>query len=216
MQIRFSLVAAIATTLAVAAPVGAQQVVEQTSTPKVFSLSPYAGYMVWGDYLKGPIGTSLSNKNGAVYGAQVGIDLSRNVALLGNVAYSRSDLQVGAPFIGGIGVGNSDVWLYDADLQFSLPSSGSRPLPIRPFLQVGAGAMHYNVDALSVLNAKATNFAANAGLGFDYYLSPGIGVRLMAKDYIGKFNVSQATSIGSIEGRTAHNFALTAGLNVGF
>jgi Outer membrane protein beta-barrel domain len=215
MHTRFSLVTVIATALAVAAPVRAQQVVQQSSTPKVFSFTPYVGYMVWGDYLKGPIGTTLTNKNGAIYGAQVGIDLSPNVALLGNVAYSKSDLQVGAPFIGGVGVGSSNIWLYDADLQLSLPSSANHPLPFKPFVQVGAGAMHYNVEALSVLNTKVTNLAFNVGLGFDYQLSPGIGVRLMAKDYIGKFDFKQATSL-DVSGKTTNNVAVTAGIKIGF
>jgi opacity protein-like surface antigen len=172
--------------------------------------------MIFGDYLRGPLGTSLSNKNGAIYGAQVGIDITPNLALVGNVAHSSSDLEVGAPIVGGFGVGNSSLWLYDGNLQLKLPAGENRVLPITPFVQVGAGAMHYNVNALSVVRTNATNFAFNAGAGFDYNVTPGIGLRVMAKDYIGKFNFRQATSLGNIEGRTAHSFALTAGLNVGF
>ena len=37
----------------------------------------------------------------------------------------------------------------------------------------------------------------------------------MAKDYIGKFDFKQATSL-NVSGKTANNFAVTAGLKVDF
>jgi hypothetical protein len=37
----------------------------------------------------------------------------------------------------------------------------------------------------------------------------------MAKDYVGKFDVQEATFL-DIEGRTAHNIALTVGLKLAF
>src|ERR1044071_1033159 len=41
----------------------------------VLHVSPYAGVMVFGDYIKGPLGTSVSNAPAPVYGAQVGLSL---------------------------------------------------------------------------------------------------------------------------------------------
>src|SRR5207302_5465383 len=37
----------------------------------VLHVSPYAGYMVFGNYLSGPLGTSVSNAPAPIYGSQV-------------------------------------------------------------------------------------------------------------------------------------------------
>ncbi|HEU4642228.1 MAG TPA: outer membrane beta-barrel protein [Gemmatimonadaceae bacterium] len=201
--------------LVAAAPAHAQGLSPVNERQPLFTLTPYAGYMVYGDFLKGPVGTTLSTKNGPVYGAQAAMYLAPNVAILGNVAYSSSDLQVGLPFLGGVGVGSTKVWLYDGDLQFDIPVQSMGRTVVKPFVQVGAGAMRYDVSAASVLNTKATNFAWNAGAGLDVRMSPTIGLRLMAKDYIGKFDFKEATSL-DVQGRTTQNWALTAGLKIGF
>jgi len=190
---------------AVAAPLQAQR----ASTS--FSLTPYAGYMFSGNILDGPLGTQLSNASGTVYGAQLGINLTDNIALIGNVARTSSSLEVGVPFLGGISVGNSSMWLYDAGLQLSLPSGA---LPIAPFVQVGAGAISHDISTGSI-SAKSTNMAYNAGLGADLSLGRNFGLRLMAKDYIGRFDIKEATQI-PVEGKLAHNWALSAGLRLGF
>jgi hypothetical protein len=87
-------------------------------------------------------------------------------------------------------------------------------LPIRPFVQVGAGAISYEVNA-GPLDLKATNFAGNAGVGADVSLGSNLGLRLMAKDYIGKFDIKQATEI-PVEGKLSHNFAISGGLTLSF
>ncbi len=46
-------------------------------------------------------------------------------------------------------------------------------------------------------------------------LSPNFGVRLMAKDYLGKFDFKEATSF-DLNGKTTNNVALTLGVNFGF
>jgi hypothetical protein len=46
-------------------------------------------------------------------------------------------------------------------------------------------------------------------------LAPTVALRFMAKDYIGKFDFKQATSL-NVSGKTANNFAVTAGLKVDF
>ena len=42
-----------------------------------------------------------------------------------------------------------------------------------------------------------------------------MALRVLAKDYIGKFNFKDATGLG-INGETAHNLAFTAGLRFDF
>jgi len=65
------------------------------------------------------------------------------------------------------------------------------------------------------LNANATNVAYNVGGGVDVRLSPNFGVRVMAKDYLGKFDFKEATTF-NVNGKTTNNVALTLGVNFGF
>jgi opacity protein-like surface antigen len=181
--------------------------------PTVARITPYVGYLAFGDYVDGPIGTRITNQNSAVYGVQLGLDLSRNVALTGNLGYSDSNVRVGLPIIGGLNVADSKVLLYDAGLQFRLPSSTSLGAGLTPFLEAGAGAIRYEVRT-GPLSTNATNFAVNFGGGVDLQLNRNIGLRLQAKDYVSKFDFQQATSF-NLQGKTAHNFSLNVGLNLG-
>jgi hypothetical protein len=181
---------------------------------KVLHVSPYVGYMIFGDYLKGPLGTSLSNAPGPVYGAQAGLSLAPNLSLVGNLGYSATDIKVGVPILGGLSVGHSSLLLYDADLEYDLGTSKTGGASFSPFIQAGAGAMRYTIDE-SILTTNATNFAGNVGLGADFTIGRGMALRLLAKDYIGKFNFQDATGLG-ISGQTAHNLAFTAGLRFDF
>jgi hypothetical protein len=65
------------------------------------------------------------------------------------------------------------------------------------------------------LNRTASNLAFNAGVGADIPLSQNLGLRLFAKDYIGKFDVNEAAGI-DYEAKTSHNIALNAGLKLQF
>src|SRR5207237_7937724 len=58
------------------------------STPATssFDFTPYAGYMVFGDLLSGPLGTSLSNAPAPILGVQVGMRIAPNLAVSGNLA----------------------------------------------------------------------------------------------------------------------------------
>jgi len=179
-----------------------------------FELTPYVGYMIFGDYFKGPLGTSVSNAPGPIYGVQLGMKIYPNVSLIGNLGYTSSDITAGVPFFGGYSIAHSSTLLYDGGLQLDLPLTTASGISLKPFAQVGAGAMHYNIDA-SILQTSATNFAANVGLGADIGLGQSLGLRLMAKDYIGKFNFQGATRL-DVQGETAHNFALSAGLRFDF
>ena len=59
------------------------------------------------------------------------------------------------------------------------------------------------------------NLAGNVGLGADLALGDAVGLRLMAKDYVGKFDFKDATTL-DVQSQTAHNWALTAGLRFNF
>ena len=199
-----------ATSLATAMPAVAQA----PGSGTVLRVSPYAGYMMFGNYLKGPLGTTLSNAPGVLYGTQVGLSLSPNLSLIGNVGYTSSDIKVGIPFLGGVSVGNSSMLMYDAGLEYSFGSSKAGGMPLAPFIQGGLGAMHYDINE-SVLSTQATNFAGNVGIGADVAISRTMALRLLAKDYIGKFNFQDATGLG-LNGDVAHNLAFTAGLRFDF
>ena len=190
-----------------AIPLAAQQ-----AKPTVFEVSPYAGYMMFGKLFEGPVGTSVSAGSGPVYGAQMTLTMAKNVALYGNVGYSSSDLKVGVPILGGLNVGSSKALLYDGGIQLKVPMQEASV--VTPFVQGGIGGIRYDVST-GFLNTKATNVAYNFGGGVDVRLNPNFGVRLMAKDYLGKFDFKEATSF-ALNGKTMNNVALTLGVHFGF
>jgi hypothetical protein len=180
----------------------------------VLHVSPYAGFMVFGNYLSGPLGTSVSNAPAPIYGTQVGLSLAPNLSLIGNIGYTQSDIRVGVPILGGLSVGHSAMLIYDGGLEYNLGSSKAGTMALSPFVQAGLGAIRYQIDE-SVLHTDATNLAGNLGLGADLAVSRGIALRLLAKDYIGKFNFKDASGF-NVSGETAHNWALSAGLRFDF
>lgn len=177
------------------------------------SVTPYGGYMVFGAIADGPLGTSLTSSASPVYGAQVNLPLGSALSVVGNLAYSQPNLQIGIPIIGGIDVGQSNVWMYDAGLQLAAPLMTAQRA-ITPFVQAGIGGMHYNVQVEGI-NRTASNLAFNAGIGADLPLAQNIGLRIMAKDYIGKFDFNEATSL-DYSGKNSNNVALSAGLKLDF
>lgn len=205
--VRSVLAVAAVVSMATASRAQAQEV---SGTPAI-SLTPYVGYMVFGSFLDGPLGTSLSSDNAAVFGGQLGVGLTDHLSLVGNVAYGESKWNVDVPIIGGVSLGDAKVLLYDAGLQVKMPMGAGG---ITPFLQGGAGAMRLSVDN-SLVKASGTNFAGNVGAGVDVQLARAIGLRLMAKDYIGKVDFKEATGI-PVDGKVAHNFVLSAGVKIGF
>jgi hypothetical protein len=179
-----------------------------------FEATPYVGYMIFGNYLSGPLGSSVSNAPAPLIGAELGMKITPNVTLVGNLATTSSDIQAGIPLLGGISVAHSRIVMYDAGLQLAIPVTTAMGTSMTPFLQAGAGAMRYDITQ-SVINMTTTNFAANVGAGVDFAVGRGVGVRVMAKDYIGKFDVQQATYL-DVGTNTTHNFALNAGVRFSF
>ncbi|HEY7364927.1 MAG TPA: outer membrane beta-barrel protein [Methylomirabilota bacterium] len=183
----------------------------QSGAPGKFGITPYAGYMKFGNLVKGPLGTEVRGAAGPVYGAEATFGITRGIALVGNVAYASSDLEVGLPVVGGLSVGKSSALLYDAALRLSVPlNAGSG---IRPFVQAGAGAMRQEIEVAPVAT-RATNFAYNLGAGVDVPLGSRLGLQLMAKDYIGKFDAREATSV-NLNTETTHNWTVSAGVRLG-
>jgi hypothetical protein len=174
-------------------------------------IAPYAGYMVFGNLIDGPLGTSLRTADAPLYGAQVGFAITPGLSLIGNVAHSSTAIEAGVPILGGFELADSKIWLFDAGIQLGFARGGSATAP---FVQVGAGAMRHGIS-VGPIQTNATNFALNAGLGVDVRVSPNVAMRLMAKDYYGKFDFEQA-ALFDIGTEATHNFALSAGLKIGF
>jgi opacity protein-like surface antigen len=193
--------------LALTTPLAAQR-----SAGPSFGITPYAGYMKFGNLVSGPLGTSVRNAGAAVYGAEASLGLTRGIAIVGNVAYSQPGLEIGAPLIGGVSVGRSSVLMYDGALRLRVPV-GAAGLPISPFVQGGAGYVRQSFD-IGPASTHATNFAYNVGAGADVAIAPRLGLQLMVKDYIGKFDAREATAI-NVNTKTTHNWAVSAGLRLG-
>lgn len=209
--------AAVASLSLLAAPAGAQVVTETTARSAAISLevTPYAGYMMFGHFIDGPLGTSLSSSAAPVYGAQLGFALAPGLKLVGNVAHAAGDLKVGIPLLGGINAGTTSALMMDGGVQLSIPTPQSR-IAYVPFIQAGVGATRWNINLGSTsLHASSTNLTGNVGAGLDLNFGPSVALRLMAKDYIGKFDFKQATSL-DVSGKTTNNVAVTAGIRIGF
>jgi hypothetical protein len=176
------------------------------------TVTPYAGYLVTGDWYQGPVGTSISAANTPMVGAQLAIPLVAGLSLTGNLGYASSSVQVGVPLLGDINMGDYSLWVYDAGLELGgLPRGGKG---LAPFVQAGIGGMTNNAQA-SILQVQATNLMYTAGVGVDVGLSSNFGLRLQAKDYIGRFDSQEAIGIAN-RGTLSHSWALSAGLKLAF
>ncbi len=186
----------------------------EAQKPTVARITPYVGYITFGDYVDGPIGTSISNDGAVLYGVALGLDVAPQLALVGNLGYTQSDVKVRIPIVGGVSIASSKILLYDAGLQYRFGKPTALGTGAIPFIEGGLGAIRYELSK-GPLTTNTTNFAGNIGGGLDVQVNPTIGVRGAVKDYIGKFDFKEATAF-SLESKVAHNVAFTLGLTLSF
>jgi hypothetical protein len=176
------------------------------------TLTPFAGYLVTGNWFDGPIGTSIATSNSPMVGGQASIPLTRGIALVGNLAYASGDLRIGLPLLGGVTVGKARTWMYDAGLE--LGGLGNSGRGIAPFVQGGIGGLTNDIKT-GVFNTRATNVAYTGGVGIDIGFTKGLALRVQAKDWMSRFNTADAVGFRA-EGNLAHNWALTGGMKLSF
>jgi hypothetical protein len=207
---------------AAAVPMQAQQTTATTSIitgrPSVLSVTPYAGYMKFGELARVDANTQLSHKNGPLYGAQASLDVTRNLAFVGNFAYSKTQRTFGDGLGGAqdLSVGDVGFWLYDGNVELKAPL-GVRAATFTPIVQAGVGQVRYSSDA-NDLSPATTSTAFNAGLGADFTVRA-VGVRVMAKDYVTSLDWNRAENVrlrDNVKNNVAHNLAFTAGLKLAF
>jgi hypothetical protein len=176
------------------------------------TLTPYAGYLITGNWYDGPVGTNLAATNAPMVGGQASIPLTRGISLVGNLAYASGKLRLGLPLIGGIERGSANIWMYDAGLE--LGGLAGRSRGIAPFVQGGIGGMTNDIKT-GVFSTRASNVAYTGGVGLDIGFSEGFALRVQARDWISRFNSEDAIGFRA-EGNLAHNWALTAGVRFAF
>ena len=219
---RNSVRAVAATALAIAA-LGARPAAAQEAQSTV-SITPYAGYMWFGDLAEYSSGGSLTNDDSWIYGGQLKVRLSPNWAIVGNGAYARTNFQnqgmgsTTVPTSGKIGY-----FLMDADLELAFPALNGNSR-VAPFVQAGVGAVRYTVnpDLGGFNDASQTDLAFNAGVGVEAQVGH-VGVQIMLKDYVtsldwGDFSDfrNQVQNDNLDRSRIANNLALTGGLRFSF
>ena len=180
----------------------------------VASLTPYVGLLASGNIASGPFGTGVGNRSAPLYGAQLGINLHRNISIVGNFGYSDTELVAGMPLIGGVNVADSKVMMYDGGLQLRFPTVTNRGTGFVPFVEGGVGAIRNEITS-GLVNTTSTNVAFVAGGGLDMQLNRDLGIRLMAKDHISRFDFGEAIGFNAT-GNRAHNWVVGVGLNLGW
>lgn len=185
--------ALIVAALAFAVRVQAQQVPDPT-----ISIRPVVGALI-------TLGSQHdAMKNGVIVGAQGAWGFDPNVAVVGTLAWSRSqEIQ---------SVQRPDLDLYQYDLGFEVESNNltrGASIVTRPFVAVGAGARTYNLRNVTGPHARTDPLLYSAlGLGLDH-AGGAYGVRLEARDNITAFK----GFYGELGDRTArHDLQISAGL----
>jgi hypothetical protein len=214
VRITSSIVLSLAT-IAILAPRDASaQVRGVTPAATAFEVTPYAGYLISGDILSGPLGTSVGAAPALLVGSQLGMRVAPNLAVVANLATGSSDVKAGIPILGGVSVAQSRVVVYDVGLQLDLPMATASGTAFSPFVQGGVGGMRQEITQ-SLLTTMSNALAGNIGIGADVAMGRGVGVRVMAKDYIGRFDAQEATGF-DVSTNTTHNYALSVGVRLSF
>jgi opacity protein-like surface antigen len=193
-------------------------------------VSPYAGYITFGELADLGGDAEFSLEDGFVFGGQAGFSFSPNVAVIGNLGYTKSKF-VAKDIATGTGTQDINlfndqdlgVFMYDATLQLKLPflanSLGSN---IAPFVQGGLGQVRYSydVDDLFDDSQTETSLYIPVGVGVDVNVRERLGLRFMVRDHITSDQFKNLDDLNNTyrNGRsdTAHNFTYTVGLNFGF
>ena len=192
----------------------AAQVRVATPSATLFEATPYAGYLLAGSIISGPLGSAVGPAPALLVGTQLGMRIAPNISLIGNIATGNSDVKAGIPLLGGISVAQSRVVLYDAGLQLDMPMSSATGMSVSPFVQAGVGGMRYDFTQ-SFLTTTSNSLAGNLGLGADIGVGSGVGVRLMARDYISRLDAAEATML-DLSTDVTQNYALTVGVRFSF
>ena len=211
--------------LAIAAPAAAQETPESLASGRqsTFSITPYAGYMWFGDLAEYDTGSDLTNDDSWVIGAQAKVRMTSRWAVVGNFAHAKTKFVVENEPTNTTFPTTSDIgyWLMDAGLQYQLPVA-VRNGTISPFIQGGIGAVRYSAEPDDFESPSNTDLAFNAGIGLDIESGP-IGFQVMVKDYVTSLDWNEfrdfTNQVGDDEidrSRIANNIALTAGLRINF
>ena len=202
-----------------AAPLSAQQPgAPVTSGTGSFYISPYAGYIWYGDLFDFGNDVEFTNDDGFMWGAQAGYSFSPNFSLIGNFAYNKSNFELENPGGPTPMSGDLGVFMYDGNVQFRLPFVTGDGW-VAPLAQLGVGAIKYTTDTDDFESDGRTDVAFNFGIGGDFNIAPRAGLRILLKDYITSLAWSEADEIDfddDIEDNVAHNWVLSLGLNIGF
>lgn len=179
-----------------------------------FSITPYAGYLLSQNFLKGPLSSTLSVQSAPIYGLQASMPLAPGASLIGSVAYASCDLKAGLPIIGGISLGTSGTTIYDLSAELRGESFAKNGRGFIPIVELGGGAIHRTVSVAG-LTARTTDFQVSGALGADVPISSNIALRVLAKDHYGKADFGSFAGIDAST-RDLHAFALEGGLRLAF
>lgn len=208
---------------AAAAPAAAQESVVQSGKPSVFSITPYVGYVFFGDLFTTTDGSQYTQDNNGIFGAEASLDLGRAFSIVGNFGYAKTHFEFERPASGGTAEAraSADVadWLYDGSLRFKLPIVNGNS-SFAPYAQVGVGATRYTFDLNNLNDPGAQSFITyNGAIGTTWRVG-GVGLRGEVKDYITSLDWKDWRSANDFndvkESRTAHNIAVSLGLSIGF
>jgi hypothetical protein len=179
-----------------------------------FSVTPLGGYLVSQKFVEGPLNTSLGVVNAPLYGVQASLPLAPGASLVGTMGYASGDLEVGVPILGGVSIGSSNTWLFDASVELRLDSWQERGKRFVPLAQLGGGALRREVSVAGI-SAHTTDFMVSAGVGADFPITRNLAIRIMGKDHYGKADFG---TVGPISAKTddLHTLALTGGLRIAF
>lgn len=196
-----------------------------TGGESTFSLTPYAGYMFFGNLADVGPNTTLTNDDSWLAGAQAKVRMTSRWSVVLNGAYSKSDFQTVTAVPGQTtttNVGEIGYWLGDVGLEYRTPFR-FRNGAVSPFLQAGVGAVRYTADANDLGSDNTTNVQFNFGGGLDIDAGP-VGFQLMVKDYVTSLDWDNLRGVnyGDIatgdadRSSIANNIALTAGIRINF